>query len=363
MSAGKKAGAGPSSRITRKHVLQAASRYYELGDTQSAIAKDMGISPSYLARLLQAAKENGWVRIFVDSDRETELAAELQSKFPQLMHVEVIPTAPSVEGAAQPPGTVAAAWFNDLLDKDEENGDPQILLVAVGASVVQQYMVEQVVRRQNRISVGPTSLTPSPAKLTRLTAPIVATKLADRLGALSPLLGGPAGKDRQGYLYCPTLVPPRNNLSALRAWFRDMRQDPEYLDMLRFWNQVDIAFVGVATLDHFQGEMKDRLRELGVSFDSLIERGARVLFVNRFLDENGNDVPLIEGVTSYDVVMPTEAIKAVVSRHEPSHGRRGYVMLSAWGKQGEAAAPVIRAGLANVLLCDAGAASLMLGTA
>src|SRR5690606_29748717 len=113
---------GTPSRISRRAVLEAARRHYELGDTQAQIAADMGISGSYLARLLRQAKEAGWVRFVIEADRETELAAELMHKFPSLVHVEVIPDPPDptirLKVMPRDLGIAMAGWFNNLLDND-----------------------------------------------------------------------------------------------------------------------------------------------------------------------------------------------------------------------------------------------------
>lgn len=181
----KKPGAGPSSRISRRKILEAARRFYLHGETQTAIAEDLGVSNSYLARLLKDAREQGWVKIIVDADRETELAAALMAKYPHLVHCEVVPSGPTPESTARAIGTAMAMWLDDLLDRDEESGDPQIWNVAIGGAWPHQFMVDQLVRRRNRISVGPTALTPNPGRMERHTAPMLAAKLADRWGALT----------------------------------------------------------------------------------------------------------------------------------------------------------------------------------
>ncbi|MBI4438191.1 hypothetical protein HY631_04535 [Candidatus Uhrbacteria bacterium] len=349
----RKPGAGPSSRIPRRKVLEAARRFYLHGETQTAIAADLGVSNSYLARLLKDAREQGWVKIIVDSDRETELAAALMAKYPHLVHCEVVPTGSTPEDTARAIGTAMANWFDELLDRDEESADPQVRKVAIGGAWPHQFMVDAVVRRRNRVSVGPTALTPSPARMDRYTAPVVAAKLADRLGALGAGSATPPGSSRTGFLYSPTFKPPRDSLPALQRFFEDIKKDPDYRAMLDFWMDVDVAFLSVVAPQWRYSDVHDRLSALGLSTQNLIDRGATAVVANRFLDGNGRDVPLAEGVPSYEVAMPTEAIRAVMERHAASGGRRGFVVLDAWGEPGVGGRTLLQAGVVNILLCDA----------
>ena len=65
----KRPGAGPHSHITRQQVLDAAYRYIVLDQTQTDLARELGISPSYLARLIKKATDpdSGWIRIQVST--------------------------------------------------------------------------------------------------------------------------------------------------------------------------------------------------------------------------------------------------------------------------------------------------------
>ncbi|NUQ16425.1 MAG: hypothetical protein HUU33_14020 [Flavobacteriales bacterium] len=346
----------PSSaqKISRNAVLQAARRHFIEGETQAAIAEDLGITAGYLARLLKGAREQGWVKIIVDSDRETELAAALMARYPHLVHCEVVPSGPTPEATARAIGTAMSMWFDDLLDRDEESGDPQIWKVAIGGAWPHQVLVDQVVRRKNRISVAPTALTPNPAKIERYTAPVVAAKLADRLGALSPANASGQEGERRGFLYSPTFRPPIGSLDELRTFFAEIENDPDYQVMLDFWRDTDVVFASVSSVraDGGYGDMRNRLASIGLSAQPLIDRGAVAVMSNRFLNADGDDVPLAVGMPpSYEVVIPTDAIRGAISGDRRGASRRGFVVLDAWGEL-EPRAPLAAVTNANVFFAD-----------
>lgn len=208
-------------------------------------------------------------------------------------------------------------------------------------------------RRRNRISVGPTALTPNPARIERYTAPVVAAKLADRLGALTPANTESQKEPRRGYLYSPTFKPPNGSLDELRRFFAELKDDPDYRAMLNFWMDIDVAFLSVSSVTPEGGyqDMRRRLEKLGMTTQDLIDRGATALVANRFLDDKGRDVPLAEGVPSYEVAMPTEAIRKTATKLVAG-STGGLVVLDAWGPPASPAHTRFELQTANVLLCD-----------
>lgn len=309
MARQKRPGAGPSSRITRRQVLLAAYRHYELGETQAFIADEMKISPSYLAKLLRQAKERGWIRVFIDVDREIELAAAIKAKYPHLKHVEVVPTGASAPETAKSLATAMAGWFNDLLDEDEEREQPLIERVAIGGAWTHRLMVDQVVSRPNRISVGPTTLTPFRGRVDRWTASTVATQLAERLGALTPGDAAPSGGQRKGYFYNLSVDPPDGPLSALRSWYAALEKRPDYGEMLSFWQSCDVAFLSVAGLESLYEDVTERLKALDTSLEKIKAKGAVAVLANQFIDMDGRVVLLSEGVRGYELAFPLEFLQ------------------------------------------------------
>lgn len=352
---------GPSSRFTRREVVRAARRYYDLGHTQAEIAKDLGVSGSYVARVLQRAREQGWVRIFIEDDRESELAAAIQERFPHIIHAEVVPSGSSPEDTARSIGMAMATWFDDLLDRDEDSPERAIHNVAIGGSMVHGQFVQRVGTRKNRISVGPTALTPTGTKVARFTSPMLAQQLALRLGAISPGDSMPPPSERQGYLYGPSrFLPPDGSLAELAAWWLQTESDPEFRAMEGFWSRIDVAFVSIVGIDWIYDDVRRRLANLGVSVDALRAAGAIAVLANQFIRPDGTAVPLADGVASYEPAIPAAHLRAVAERGTERSGEAGLVVLDLWGSRAAADPALVGSGLFNVLFCDADAVEQLL---
>ena len=344
---------GPSSRLSRREILEAARRFYDLGHTKGDIAKDMGISGSYLARVLQRARDNGWIKIFIEDDRETELAAALRQRYPNLVHVEVVPSGSTPEDTARSIAMATATWFDDLLDRDEESGNPQIRNVAIGGSMVHGQFVQRIASRKNGISVGPTALTPTSAKVARFTAPMLAQQLAFRLGAISPGDAMPPPAERTGFLYSPSrLVPPAGPIEAIAQWWADVVTDADYLEMLQFWERLDIAFVSMVGTQWVYDDVRRKLESLGIRLEHLVKKGATALLANQFIRDDGSAVPLVPGVPSYEPAIPVETLRRLSHRATATDPRSGFVVLDAWGERSGLRPAWLETSLCNVLCCD-----------
>ena len=71
----KKPGAGPRSKISKQQVFEAVRRHIVGREKLIHLAREMGISCSYLARLIKTATdpESGWVRVHLSSDLTPEI--------------------------------------------------------------------------------------------------------------------------------------------------------------------------------------------------------------------------------------------------------------------------------------------------
>ena len=351
----KKTSPGPASRLTRRQVLLAAKRYYDLGHTQADIAADLGVSPSYVARLMKQAKDSGWVRIFIDTDRELDLAAQIMERYTNLRHVEVVPTGATPADTALSVATAMASWFNDLIERDEENDEPKIKNVAIGGAWTHRLMVEQVISRKNRISVGPTTLTPFRGKVARWTASTVATQLAERLGALTADDLPSSENGRRGYFYNLTVDPPAQPLDSLRNWYAALSERSDYQLMLDFWRHADIVLLSVAGLEFSYGDVAKRLELLDTSIEDMKSKGAKAVLANQFIDSLGQLVPLADGVPGYEPTFPIELLKDSSSSDQASHR---LVVLDARGSSVICVVPHI-ASITHLFLDDASATLLL----
>lgn len=153
--------------------------------------------------------------------------------------------------------------------------------------------------------------------------------------------------------------PPTRDLKALRRFFAEIENDPDYQEMLGFWNRVDIAFVSVVSPEFRYSDVHRRLEALGLTTQEMIDRGARALVANRFLDGEGREVPLAEGVPSYEVAMPTEGMRTVAALDDESGRQPSFVVLDAWGEPAVAAHHQLQAGIARVVFADSACAEML----
>ncbi len=341
-------GKASPTRLDRKKILLAARRFYNLGHTQAEIARDLGISAGYLARRLKKAKDDGWIRIFVDADREVELAAQIMAKYPHLRHVEVVPSGSTPEATARSVATAMAVWFDDLLDRDEELAAPKVQRVAIGAAWPQRLMVEQLKRRQNRCSVGPTSLAGSQSpQLEQQTASVVATILAHRMGVFGAHPHSP--KLRQ-YLYDLRLETPTNR-EELARWWKELERRADYRQMREFWRSCDVAFISAVGINRAWPSTTRQLATLGVSVERLNDIGAVAWCAGVPLDAAGQVVPLLCDTPGlYAHGLPDFAI----TQEERA------VVLDLWGDRAVDAVDLVNASFVSHLFCDVLVASAII---
>jgi DNA-binding transcriptional regulator LsrR (DeoR family) len=332
---------GPASKLTRREILAAAHRFYVDGEKQAAIAKEMGISASYLARLLRRAREQGWVRVFIDADEEDELAAAVKLRWPHLKHVSVVRTGPTPQATAEALAERAARWFDALLDRELGSPEPRVRNIAIGGGMVMRFMVDRVQRRRTSLSVAPTALSTLPgARVDRWTAPIVATLLAERLGLLDAHQGG-----ERGHLLEARCKAPSDSLACLRGWFAGAGEDPVIQELRTFWNDLDVVFLGCVGMGSNYGDVTTRLAELGLSADDLEARGTIGVCANQFFNTRGARVDLASGVPSYEEAMPLHSAREAA-------GRGSLVVLEAWGALSKPAPALLDGRVANAVFCD-----------
>lgn len=356
MSTSPKRPSGPSSRISRRQVLQAARRYYDAGETQAVIAAELGISPSHLARLLKNAKDAGWVRVFIDADRDDELAGALRAAYPNLQHVEVVSSEGGPEAISDAVATALASWLDDLLDAPALEGVSPIRRVAIGGAITHIKMVERLVKRVNGPAVAPTSLTPWPAEVRRPTSPLVAHALAQRWGAFSVHGGETVGSEPP--LVCPTpFRPPEGNAVPLSDWLPEVESHPDYQRLAAFWASADVVFASLVAARWVYPDVAKRLLAGGTATTDVLARGALVATINQFLDARGQVVPFDGGSTRYEPSLP---VGELFDRTRKGAGPR-HLVFDIWGERSREAMAILPALPPCVLVCDRGCAGMMLG--
>jgi DNA-binding transcriptional regulator LsrR (DeoR family) len=199
------------------------SLYYVEGLTQSEIAKRMGMSTAKVNRLLQQAREQGYINITIRTPFQHlfDLEARLKAVF-DLQEVTVIPAVgESVSSLLNILGTISSAFLLDHLN----DGD----VIGVGAGTAVQALVQSIEpSRSYQVRVVPV-FGPIQGDMT-LDVNYLAATLAARLGGTAY------------QLHAPAFVESGDQRNMLH----DMAPIKEILDVSR---QATIALLGVGTVD------------------------------------------------------------------------------------------------------------------
>jgi deoxyribonucleoside regulator len=204
-------------------VFEAARLCYELGLSQREIAKDLGVSPATLTRLLQKARELGIVKFSVRPPEEYAHDAEQTAgKLKEglgLQEVIITPTSSRPEVVRKELGFAAAEWINSVLRYGMRIG------FSGGRSVAEiipflKKTVEGVEVVQLMGGVSPTDID--------IQADVIARNAAARLGGTCHVIHGPAIFPSEGEL----LQLLNNRIVA---------------DVVKRFEELDLSVVGIGT--------------------------------------------------------------------------------------------------------------------
>ncbi len=338
---------GPTSRLRREDILRAAYRHFELEETQSAIAADLGISTGYLARRLKQARADGWVRFYVDVPTAEQRAAALLHRFPVLSEIEVV-EAETSGGNDIAMSQILATWLNDLLAVPA--GEPgHVRAVATGGGVVHQRMLDRILPRRDPCDVGPTALSTLSGRVPRWPASTIAAALSFRLQARS-------AEGEFGTLFDVSLEPLAD-LDAIRAW-RQTRA-AALAEMHEFWESADVVFGAATTLDHLYPERTAWLEAVGLGPAELRRQGVVGLAANQHFDATGTRVDLADGVPTIVPTIGLEQMAQKAAQRRAGNLARA-VIFKVRGDQAPAVQTLIEAGIITHLVADTEAADLLL---
>jgi len=254
----------PGRRSGESAVIEAAWLYYHEGCNQSDIAARLGLSRASVVNYLQAAREQGLVRISLDSGAFTthRLAAALCERF-ALSAAYVVPDGGlDAEGRFHRVVRGAAEWLPELL------GPGQRLGLAWGRTM---YSLAEATARRPVANLTILQLVGSMATPYGFTSEACSTRLASRLGA------GCVN------LHAPAILSNAELAAALRAEPIIARQLTE-LERVRSF----LFSVGTVTPDsHIVGSGVATLEEL----DWYVARGATAVLCGRFIDAAGQAIP------------------------------------------------------------------------
>jgi DNA-binding transcriptional regulator LsrR (DeoR family) len=205
-------------------VFEAARLCYEMGLSQREVAKDLGVSPATLTRLLQKARELGIIRFSVQPPEEytrdvETLARELAEKL-DLQEVVVVPTSARPEVVRKELGFAAARWITAQLKFGTRIG------FSGGRSVAE--IIPFLKKTADGVEVVQLMGGVSPTEID-IQADVIARNAAAYLGGTCHVIHGPA------------IFPSEQDLLQLL-------KNRIVADVVKRFDELDLSVVGIGTV-------------------------------------------------------------------------------------------------------------------
>ena len=248
----------------RRQIVKVSRLYYFEGQTQAEIAKKIGVSRPVISKLLNKARDNGIVEIYIkDENAHTvELEHQLEKKY-QLKEAIVVPTSGmNTEMVKHSLGKAASFYISKNINGKKSLG---ISWGSTLAKFVQEYPYEQHQKLKIIPLVGGMG-----RKLVEIHSNLLAYQLAQKMNS------------NCSYLYAPAMVES----VELR---QRLIESEDIAMVLEEGRNVDMAVVGIG--NPFEGSTMttmDYLKE--DDLQSLKQAGAVGDIGSRFYDQAGNEI-------------------------------------------------------------------------
>lgn len=278
----------------RRQIVKVSRLYYFDGLTQAEIAKKMGVSRPVISKLLNKARENGIVEIYIkDENAHTvELERRLEKKY-QLKEAIVVPAAGrDPEMIKHSLGKAASFYISKNLNGKKSLG---ISWGSTLAKFVQEYPYEQHQQLKIIPLVGGMG-----RRLVEIHSNLLAYQLSQKMNTDC------------SYLYAPAMV----ETIELK---RRLIESEDIAMVLEEGRNVDMAVVGIG--NPYEGSTMATMQYLTKDdLESLREAGAIGDIGSRFYDHSGNEIkhPLNELVIGLDI-NEYKKIPEVIGIVEGSH--------------------------------------------
>lgn len=278
----------------RRQIVKVSRLYYFDGLTQAEIAKKMGVSRPVISKLLNKARENGIVEIYIkDENAHTvELEHRLEKKY-QLKEAIVVPAAGrDPEMIKHSLGKAASFYISKNINGKKSLG---ISWGSTLAKFVQEYPYEQHQQLKIIPLVGGMG-----RSLVEIHSNLLAYQLSQKMNTGC------------SYLYAPAMV----ETAELK---RRLIESEDIAMVLEEGRNVDMAVVGIG--NPYEGSTMATMQYLtGEDLESLKEAGAIGDIGSRFYDQSGNEIkhPLNELVIGLDI-NEYKKIPEVIGIVEGSH--------------------------------------------
>lgn len=247
--------------------LKVAQLYYENELTQDEISKKLRLSRPKVSRLLQEARDAGFVKITVAPfpGSHTDLESQLEERYGLLDVLAIEVSQPeSYQQTARELGAAAAAYLNRIVTDGDTIGLTWGLTLAS--------MVENL-KPEKKKNITVTQLV---GGLGEPDAETHATELVRRLAIML--------EANLQLIPAPGIV---RNIELAQY----LRIEPYVAQVLEQLNQVNLAFVGIGALNRGSLLMRDERIISWVEVQPLIEKGAVGDIGLHFYDQKGNVLP------------------------------------------------------------------------
>lgn len=246
--------------------------YYEKNKSQNEIAKELGISRSYVSQLITYAKEIGLVTISINIDeynlRIIKKEIDFKCKFPNLKQVYIM-SSETDEFTQDNIGKFAAPYVTDLINQSEVVG------INLGISVektIGELESERFFNSNNKKVVQIMGGFSNSNVISGAHPNELVNKLGEVLNCESY------------FLNCPAFVEQ----TTLR---RDLLNEKTIKNVVDMWDEIDLTIMGIGIMDKrsklynlFNGNMLKEIKDNDVSCE---------LNIN-FFKKNGDYVPLMD---------------------------------------------------------------------
>lgn len=248
----------------RRQIVKVSRLYYFDGLTQAEIAKKVGVSRPVISKLLNKARENGIVEIYIkDENAHTvELEHRLEKKY-QLKEAIVVPAAGrNPEMIKHSLGKAASFYISKNLNGKKSLG---ISWGSTLAKFVQEYPYEQHQQLKIIPLVGGMG-----RKLVEIHSNLLAYQLSQKMNTDC------------SYLYAPAMVETAELKQRLI-------ESEDIAMVLEEGRNVDMAVVGIG--NPYEGSTMATMQYLTEEdLESLREAGAIGDIGSRFYDQSGNEI-------------------------------------------------------------------------
>jgi deoxyribonucleoside regulator len=328
----------PEAEERLRQVLKVAYLFYEKEMTKTDISHEIRASTTQVARLLEEAREQGYVRIEFRPPKLSDLGEQLKGKFAWLREAVVVPYAEDLSFLRRLLGKAAAQYFEAVV--------PDGATIALGGGDTMYEMVMALPREERDVYLVPTAVIDTGPVLTHIDPTVLVTILWVRSGR------------KPGRAHFATGLPLNKPLSRqkLKAEYEEFSRRKAVQEVLAEMKKADFLFVSLGCLkpDPDYEKLSPRphqylLENLRLT-EAVLSREGAVGDINySFFDERGQTAPDWNIFPALGVDQTREMVKA-----------KKQVVVAVGKYKLPALAAALRGRLFNVLITDEIAAQALL---